>query len=76
MKITYTVRSRGNEQYDVFKNGEFDCCLSSTDLRNDQRFYRNNAREFADFRRKLDQQGEAKTIFQATVARKGGSGSL
>ena len=64
MKVTYTVRSRGSEQYDVFKNGEFDRCLSSTELRNDQRFYRDNPKEFADFRRKLDQQGEAKITIE------------
>ena len=59
MRVTYVVRSQGNEQYDVFKDGQLDCTLTSIELRNDRRFYRDNPKEFADFRRRLDQQGEA-----------------
>ncbi len=59
-----TVRSKDKEQYDVFKNGQLDCSLTSTQLRHDQRFYRNNPKEFAEFRRKLDQEGEAKITIE------------
>lgn len=63
-RVTYVVRSKGNEQYDVFKNGKLDCSLTSTQLRNDVRFYRGDAKEFADFRRKLDQEGEVEITIQ------------
>jgi hypothetical protein len=64
MRVTYVVRSKGNERYDVFKNGRLDCSLTSAQLRQDQRFYRNNPKEFAAFRRKLDQEGEAKITIE------------
>jgi hypothetical protein len=62
--VTYIVRAKGNEQYDVFKDGQLDGSLSSTQLRNDRRFYRDNPKEFADFRRKLDQKGEAEITIE------------
>ncbi len=64
MRVTYIVKSKGKEQYDIFKNGRLDCTLNSTQLRHDQRFYSNNPKEFAEFRRKLDQEGEAKITIE------------